>query len=249
MTGPEEQTQALRAALSEAEAPVRFFFRADDVGWEDAALWPMLDLFAVRDLPVDLAAIPGALHPRLIGELVGRCEASSGRLRVHQHGWRHENHEAVGRKCEFGPARSLDQQRRDLCQGRNMLRDAFGVYVDPIFTPPWNRCEQCTADLCAEEGFRALSRDAGAKPLETGDLAEIPVSIDWSRMAEVDVSRIGDVVRDAMAKAMPVGVMLHHAVMTGEDRGWLASLLDLLAAHENAVCIGMRQSLELVERA
>ena len=37
--------------------------------------------------------------------------------------------------------------------------------VDPIFTPPWNRCTQATADCLAMLGYRVLSRDATASRL------------------------------------------------------------------------------------
>lgn len=231
----------LRRKLERAPSPVVFFFRDDDIGYDDTALWPVLDLFAVRCIPLDLAVIPALITPALANETRNRCEGSSGRLRVHQHGWRHASHEAAGRKCEFGPSRDVGRQRDDLRMGRAALSAAFGAHADPIFTPPWNRCVQDTVDLIAAEGFRALSRNAGARPLDTGDLAEIPVTVDWQRTMSVPEDMRGQAIDDAVADSTPVGVMLHHALMTADDRQDLAALLDLLAGHENASCVTMME--------
>jgi len=231
----------LRGRLERAPSPVLFFFRDDDIGYDDAALWPLLDLFARRHVPLDLAVIPALITPALANETRARCDGSGGRLRVHQHGWRHANHEAAGRKCEFGPSRNLDRQRDNLRMGRAALSGAFGAHVDPIFTPPWNRCVQGTVDLVADEGFRALSRNAEARPLDTGALVEIPVTIDWQRMMNAPAERRGTAIDEAVADLRPVGVMLHHAAMTADDRQHLAALLDLLAGHANASCVTMME--------
>lgn len=244
MTHEIEWLTPLRYRLDRAASPIAFFFRDDDIGYDETALWPLLDLFAARGVPLDLAVIPALLTLSLVEETRSRCEASRGQLRIHQHGWRHANHETTGRKCEFGPSRDVSRQRDDLHKGRAALAAAFGAHVDPIFTPPWNRCAQCTAELIAEEGFRALSRDARARPLDTGALAEIPVSIDWQRwmrkqegMPALDIGRMEP-------GGPPVGVMLHHAVMTAADRSRLAALLDLLSGHENAFCLTMMKGIE-----
>lgn len=235
----------LQRRLERVRSPVVFFFRDDDIGYDDTALWPVLDVFAMRRIPLDLAVIPALITPALARETRARCEGSDGRLRVHQHGWRHANHEASGRKCEFGPSRDSGRQRDDLRMGRAALSAAFGAHVDPIFTPPWNRCVQGTVDLIAEEGFRALSRNAGTRPLDTGVLAEIPVSVDWQRMMNEPVEKRGAIIEEAVADSRPVGVMLHHAVMTADDRSRLAALLDLLAGHENASCVTMMECVPL----
>lgn len=246
MTQDDDWLLPLRRRLDRAASPVAFFFRDDDIGYDDTALWPLLDLFAARHVPLDLAVIPALLTPSLIEETRARCDRSGGRLRVHQHGWRHANHEASGRKCEFGPSRHADRQRADLRLGHAALTAAFGTRVDPIFTPPWNRCEQCTVDLIAEEGFRALSRDAAARPLDTGALAEVPVSVDWQRLMGAREDKPGPAIEDAVTDTALVGIMLHHAVMTADDRARLADLLDLLADHANADCVAMVECVRKV---
>jgi predicted deacetylase len=231
----------LRRMLDGAARSVDFFFRNDDVGWADERLPPLLDLFAARELPVDLSVIPAALGDETARRLSDRCAASAGRIRVHQHGWRHANHERAGRKCEFGLSRMATDQRRDLRSGHARLQAALGPWVDPVFTPPWNRCTQATVALLTAGSYRVLSRNAGAMRLDTAGLVELPVAVDWQKLegAEAGGSALGAAITDAAAQDRPVGVMLHHAAMTEDGCRALAALLDLLARHERARCLTM----------
>ena len=220
-----EAVAVLREVLDAAVKPATFFFRNDDVGPADDRLFRLLDLFEARALPIDLAVVPAALEDDLARHLAGQC--ATDHVRVHQHGWRHANHEPAGRKCEFGPSRNVEAQEADLEQGHARLQAALGPNLDPIFTPPWNRCTQTTLDLLGKGPWRVLSRDAGAAPLEARGLIELPVAVDWQKRRAKEVYAVQEV---------PVGVMLHHAVMTDDDFAALAALLDLLATHENARC-------------
>ena len=150
------------------------FFRDDDAGWGDARLFELLDRFAAHSLPVDLAVIPMELDRALADELAARP-----RVGLHQHGLAHVNHEREGRKHEFGPSRDAAAQRADIAAGRERLADLLGERVDPIFTPPWNRCTADTGRCLAELGFEVLSREARAAPLDVPGLRELPVSVDW----------------------------------------------------------------------
>src|SRR5262249_32889175 len=128
--------EPLRWALDALPAPVTFFFRDDDIGWDDDRLLDLLDILGHHSLPVDLAAPPAAISIDLARTLRARAEASPELVAVHQHGFAHVNHEPEGRKCEFGPSRSAADQRRDIDCGRRRLADVFGPIVQPIFTPP-----------------------------------------------------------------------------------------------------------------
>ena len=146
---------------------------------------------------------------------------------LQQHGLAHANHEREGRKCEFGPSRGLEAQRRDIEAGRDRLADLLGDRVDPIFTPPWNRCTPDTGTALAELGFRVLSRESRAEPLGVRGLFELPVHIDWVRLSPLE---LGARIAGAIQSGGPVGLMFHHAVM--EDMRPMADLLSLLAGHE-----------------
>ena len=224
------------AALDAAPAPVELFFRDDDAGWRDDRLHVLLDLFAERALPLDVAVIPRELGGPLAREL--RRRAASDSLGLHQHGFAHVNHEREGRRFEFGPSRPRAAQRRDIEAGRRLLEEHLGGFVQPIFTPPWNRCTADTGACLAELGFAVLSREARAEPLAVPGLRELPVRVDWfarrhgTRLTPAELVAL---LVEAIAAGGPVGVMFHHPVMDAEEMERAAELLTLLAAHERAV--------------
>src|SRR3954453_21418748 len=183
-------------ALEGAER-VRFFFRDDDAGWGDTRLLALLDVFEARTTWVDLAVIPSALGAGLSRELLAR-----ERVGLHQHGFAHVDHEPEGRrKCEFGVARPAARQRADIEAGRARLQALLGERLDPVFTPPWNRCTIETARCLAELRFRVLSRESRAEPFGLPGLAEVPVHVDWVRL-EPDAA--GERIAAAVAAGGPV---------------------------------------------
>ena len=226
----------LLEALADATAPVDFFLRDDDAGWADARLMALLDCTARARVPIDLAVIPQATGAALSTTLNARIDAAPGLLGVHQHGFAHLNHDTAGRKCEFGAARSAEAQARDLRAGQAWLKDCFGTRLDPIFTPPWNRCSALTPALLAGLGFAALSRSRGA-PVQH-ELPELPVDVDWCKQRRLAAER-GDDGLAAIAAGLaarvhaggPVGLMLHHAEMSALDLCLLDTLLCATAGH------------------
>jgi Uncharacterized protein conserved in bacteria (DUF2334) len=230
----------LRRALDAAARPVDFFFRDDDAGWCDARLFALLDLFECHSMPMDVAAIPRAMTASLASELRARTSAAPERLAIHQHGFAHVNHEREGRKCEFGPSRPRELQRRDIETGRGILFEEHGLHSGNIFTPPWNRCTEATGEALRESGFRLLSRDTTARPLGVAGLCELPVRVDWfARRKGVRLSpeELGALLSEtASAQASPVGVMFHHELMDEGELTRASELLALLAAHPRARC-------------
>ncbi|MGB7923699.1 MAG: hypothetical protein WCF57_10685 [Pyrinomonadaceae bacterium] len=229
----------LREALDDAPRPVAFFFRDDDAGWRDDRLLELLDLFARYSMPLDVAAIPGALTSQAAAELRARVEAEPARVAIHQHGFAHRNHEPEGRrKCEFGIAREQALQQSDIEEGQRRLADLFGPRLSPIFTPPWNRCASVTGECLLRTGFRVLSRDATAAPLNLDGLLELPVTIDWfarARGVRLGLDELGASMACAVeTSSAPVGIMFHHALMDETESAHAGELLALLASHRNA---------------
>ena len=210
----------VRAAIVASPAPVEVFFRDDDAGWASDRLHALLDRFEHHELPVDLAVIPAVLDEALAAEL--RVRADTQRLGLHQHGFAHRNHEPDGRKYEFGPHRAPEQQRRDIEAGAARLADLLGDLVQPIFTPPWNRCTVDTGRCLAELGFRVLSRESRAEPLDVAGLDEVPIRIDFVKPDRAE--RLAT----AVTEGGPIGVMFHHAV---DDLTAVDDLLALVATH------------------
>ena len=249
---------AVLAALDAATAPVRFFIRDDDAGWDDARLFALLRCTEGARVPIDLALIPQATGAALAAQLGACVDGAGGRVGLHQHGHAHSNFEPTGRKCEFGPSRDLQAQRRDLIAGREHLHTLFGARLDAFFTPPWNRCSDATPGLLAELGYTGLSRDRSA-PVQQA-LPELRVDVDWCRHQRLadgrDESRdeargeaggeaLGDAIGLDLARHVhggaTVGLMLHHAQMGDAELDWLGRALSNWARHPNARWRPMRE--------
>ncbi len=229
--------QPVREALENRQ--VRIFFRNDDAGWSSEKLLRLVDLFIHRETPIDLAVIPAELHEGLAQNLLARKAAEPRKVGLHQHGFLHCNHETEGRKCEFGPSRPLSLQLNDIEEGKARLAALLGDAVDPIFTPPWNRCTQDTVTALQSLGFMTLSRDRAAKPVEAGGLVEIPVHVDWFKKIQgvrITQEALGHALADAIRNHACVGVMLHHEVFEEDDWGHLSDFLQFLTCHPNATC-------------
>jgi hypothetical protein len=232
----------VRAALDASARETTFFFRDDDAGWDDEALFALLDLFHVRGLPLDLAVIPAVLSPGLARDLARRATALPELLGLHQHGFTHANHEQAGRSCEFGAARPRAAQLADIAAGQRRLDRLLPGLVEPIFTPPWNRCTADTGSCLVELGIGTLSRDSTAVPLGLPALHELPVRVDWlarRRRTALGRPQVGLLLAAAIGADRPVGVMFHHAAMDAASRAATAELLDLLVEHPGARCTRM----------
>jgi hypothetical protein len=221
----------VRASLDGRTTPVVFFLRDDDGGWNDEALLALLDTVERRGVAIDLALIPDACGAPLAQRLRDRDGKA---VHLHQHGRAHVNHERIGRKCEFGPSRSADQQREDIGAGQRRLRDLVGDRLEPIFTPPWNRCTVTTVQCLADLGFELLSCDVTAGT-GGGEIDELPVTLDWTgrRGAPAGACDWGIAIAGSISAAQqPIGLMLHHAVMSELDREMVGALLDVLTSHD-----------------
>jgi hypothetical protein len=225
----------LRRRLDASHEPATVFFRDDDAGWRDDRLLALLDQFARYSVAIDLAVIPAALDRALARRLHQALTDGDGRVAVHQHGFVHVNHEPAGRKWEFGPARTKDAQHRDIELGRQRLHELMGPVVQPMFTPPWNRCTRDTARCLLDLGFDVLSRDVGAVPFDAPGLIELPIHLDWQAQrhgVRLTLAEWGAALATALGRPEPVGIMLHHAVLDEEELELLRQLLAVLAAHD-----------------
>jgi peptidoglycan/xylan/chitin deacetylase (PgdA/CDA1 family) len=223
----------LRVSLDGPAMCPPLFFRDDDAGWQHERFRTLLDVFARRGIPIDVAAIPAALTPEISRDLRAAADAMSGGVSVHQHGFRHVNHESHERKSEFGPSRNAAEQSTDIAEGRMRLEQALGKPARPVFTPPWNRCTTTTVRCLVDLGFQVLSRDVSAGRAGVPGLIERPITLDWSGKHGVCRGRDewGRQLAATLTGEEPVGMMLHHGVMDADDFGMLADLLDVLSSH------------------
>lgn len=230
----------LHEALSESDTSIDFFFRDDDVGWAGDEFRALLDCFRRHSVPLDIAAIPTALTAEFANEISALHDEAPALLGIHQHGFSHTNHEVLGRKCEFGTSRTYQEQYQDIQLGKLKLEALLGFALDPIFTPPWNRCTEITGECLTELGFSVLSRDATAGSLALSGLKELPISIDWfakkngERLSYQSLGRlIAATVRQGHRH---IGIMLHHELMSAAERNLLGDLLVLISTHRQAHC-------------
>lgn len=237
---------SLKSALAQQTAPLRIFFRNDDVDEDEAPLRRLLRLFLARNTPVNLGVIPGRLTAACAELLAESVDATPALFELNQHGWRHQNHEREGRKCEFGASRTYDEQLADIARGRERMTEAFGPNWFPVFIPPWNRCTEETLRAIDHLGFRALSAKQGRSVATGYRFEEISITLDiyrWNDGArmkspeEIAVELVGQ-----LARRQPIGVVLHHKVMDDQAFFFLGSLMDTLAAHP-AVSFHTFQSL------
>ena len=229
----------LRQALDESDSRIDFFFRDDDVGWANDEFRTLLAGFRQHSVPLDIAAIPNALTAELADELCTLHAETPAMVGIHQHGFAHTNQEDFGRKCEFGSSRTHQDQYRDIQFGKMKLERMLGSAVDPIFTPPWNRCTAITGECLRELGFRVLSRDATAPSLALSGLKELPISIDWfakKNGKRLSFQSLGTLLARTVKQRQPVGIMLHHELMSAAERELLSELLVLLSTHRQAHC-------------
>jgi len=235
----EDWLEPLRSALDEAPATVDVFFRDDDAGWDDDRLFALIDVLERHRLPLDLAVIPRELTATLADSLAARIAESGGRLGVHQHGLAHVNNEPpAGRKSEFGPGRSREDQRHDIAEGRALLEERLPGLAQPAFTPPWNRCTRTTAELLGELGFRVLSRHDSEPSLGVEALVEVPAAVDWTFAkrdgARLTFDELGALAASRARRGGPVGINLHHAEMDRDELALLDRLCALAASHDAA---------------
>jgi hypothetical protein len=228
----------LKSALASQTVPVRIFFRDDDVDEDEAPLRRLLSLFVERNTPINLGVIPGRLTAECIELLTGAVAAAPALIELNQHGWRHQNHEREGRKCEFGASRTYPEQLADITQGHARMTEAFGPNWFPVFIPPWNRCTEETLRAIDHLGFRALSAKQGSSVLTGYRFEEISITLDiyrWKGGARMkSPEEVTCELITQLSRQQTIGVVLHHKVMDDQAFSFLRSLLDALAAHPSA---------------
>jgi hypothetical protein len=227
--------------------PAVLFFRADDIGAPGQTFGRMAGLFRSHGVALGLAVVPAWLTAARRDCLLDMLGPDGELFCLHQHGWRHADHEAAlagnpspgraGRrsrkKCEFGPARSFHHKLADLRRGRDKLAGLLGGRVSPIFTPPWNRLDAETLEGLGRLGFRAVSRSLGALPPipePLSGLVSLDVTVDLHTRKEPDpeaafsglLAELGDSLERGWC-----GVMLHHGRMDGGAFDFLDGLLEL----------------------
>jgi hypothetical protein len=205
----------------------KIWFRADDIALPGQLYGQMLDAFRAHDAPLALAVVPTWLPMRFTA-FSTQTGLDNPLWCLHQHGFRHVNHEPSGKKHEFGPTRPAEAKAKDIQRGRGLLEDRLGTAFFPMFTPPWNRCDAATLDTLRDQGFKAVSRTPGATPLPPPGLDELRVNVDLHTRKEPDAEASFAALLGELENALRngfAGVMLHHQRMNPAALSFLNALL------------------------
>ena len=210
--------QALDDEVAQWATPPALWLRDDDATGPAPAVATLLDACSAAQVPVCLAVIPAFLDPEFAPWLASHAAPTT----VVPHGLGHINHAPEGqKKAEFGDHRSIEEISKDLRQGLDRTRGAFGPRFRPIFVPPWNRLGSIAGGALAEAGFTALS--AKSTQIEVTGITVIDVHIDiidWrgTRGYGGDGPILG-ALRNRLAALRaqgkedePTGILTHHAI-------------------------------------
>jgi len=230
----------------EAGRIARLWWRDDDA----VAPAPQLDrlLQIAGDAPLALAVIPQMAEPDLAVRLAGKPHVV-----VLQHGWRHANHAATGKKSEYPAQRSGAEIAGELAAGRARLAALFGERALPILVPPWNRFDERFVPLLAAAGIVALSQMAPRKTVPPAGITTIDVHLDvvaWheGRGFVGTGAALGRLIAELRTRretddGTAIGVLTHHLVMDGATADFMAGLRGVVAAHPAARWAGAPEML------
>jgi len=225
----------LQDCVDQAQArlplPVRFYFRADDIGVPGKRFYRLLDMFLDCRMPLCLAVVPSWLT-RQRWDIFLKTDQKAPELWCwHQHGWRHVTHEIQGKKQEFGSIRSLEEIRQDIVRGREKLEHLMKDRFTPVFTPPWNRCDGRTLAVIKNNEFKAVSRHRQSRPIPPKGLPDFFVNVDLHTRRETDPEAGWQSLWKELSAAISsgtCGIMIHHQRMNETAFDFLEQLLGII---------------------
>ena len=227
----------------------RVFFRADDVAAPGKGFARLAALFRQYRVPLAMAIVPAWLTRQRRDALFQITGPDRAIWCWHQHGWRHQNHEPAGKKQEFGPSRSPDALGRDLERGHRRLAALLGDRFDPVFTPPWNRCDEKTLTLLGRMGFRAVSRSLDSRPEAPPGLPDYQVGVDLHTRKDADPQQgwtnfLTELTRSFSGRFC--GIMIHHQRMDPAAFAGLEQILQLVSRRKDMALVHFRDMLTSV---
>jgi hypothetical protein len=229
--------------------------------WRDddaVAATPQLDalLQLAGELPLALAVIPALARADLADALACRP-----RVAVLQHGWRHADRAALGRKSEYPQGRSAAMVRAEIAAGQARLKALFGPRALPVLVPPWNRFAAEYLPLLPGAGIMGLSAMAQPNPAGVlpADVVGLDVHVDlvaWrgDRGFVGTEAAIGGLVgrlracRLAAGEPPPVGILTHHLIMDGAAAAFLGRLTATASGHAAIRWAGVPEMLPEILR-
>jgi hypothetical protein len=175
----------------------------------------------IHGVPIHLQVVPAWLDETAARKIAVRARQSGIPVFVHQHGFSHENHGIHDRRFEFDDRRGFDAQLVDIQQGQSILKSRLGEWLEPIFSPPWNRWGLPTLEALVQAGFCAFSGLERAEVAKHPSLTYIPMTIDPIRWRPDPHHQAWEATQEILVESLTnndfAGLELHHAVMTSDD--------------------------------
>jgi len=224
-------TSAIDRGCSKCTTTPTVFFRADDIGIPSKQFSQLIVSFKNYKVPLCLATVPTWLNTSRLKDLQQLTGDSKSQWCWHQHGYVHRNFEQVGKKQEFGPARTSSEITSSLEKGKNRLNLLLGTLNQPVFTPPWNRCSMETLQSLQDLNFMAISRSRGAKPHTQEAFPDFQVNVDLHTRKEVNSDLGFQHLLSELEQSLvfgKCGIMLHHQRMNARALHLLNTLLGCL---------------------
>ena len=234
---PEDVYDRLAALFAGRRATV--FLRADDIAIPSASQNRLLETFIRRQAPLCAAVVPTWMTPARWQEICALVGNHHQLFAWHQHGWNHRNHQAIGKKQEFGSGLTAAEKARLIAAGRRRLGAILGDHFLPVFTPPWNRVDLETLQALRDQGFFAISRYRGDKLASLPELPDFPANVDLHTRKEASAELAWQGLFAEISQALEdgrVGLMLHHQRMNQAAFTFLERLLEMLQA-EPGLCL------------
>jgi len=241
-----------RWAAAGRSAP--FWWRDDDATDVTLALDRLLSLSTAQDVPLAIAVVPELATTALAERLRDLPSA----ITVLQHGCGHRDHSGLSptagqkrKKIELSGDRPADAVSRELRDGQEKLRRAFGDRFHSILVPPWNRIDPEILERLPDLGFEGLSTfgPLTAKDADGGNagrLIQANSTIDIMRWRPEREFRGEDALLDQIltdlcrkrqgpdSGAEPLGLMTHHLVHDEDCWTFVSQLLEETQAHRAA---------------
>ena len=213
------------------------FIRNDDVCTLDKPFQEFFDFMLSQKIPVVYGVIPAQLQEDTAIFLKRAKERNPKLLDIVQHGFAHCNYAAAGEdKYEFGPARSYDEQFKDIDQGMRIMRRWFGESVTPGFIPPYHAEDAKTID--AIEALNIPLYSARLKvPRQVKKFIDLPAQI-WANRVDakgtptpLDFNGLSIDLASVLESGPITGMVFrHHMMINPRDKDVFMALMKLVLA-------------------
>jgi hypothetical protein len=234
------------AAWERVGRTATFWWRDDDAITLTPGLQRLVDLAGIGEpsTPLALAVIPARADAALAQAL-----SVTEHVAALQHGYAHANQATTsGKKAEFGVGRDAAAALRDLREGAERMRTAFGDRALPVLVPPWNRIDPALAGRLGDLGFRGLST-YGPRATASTEAGVTIVNthvdiIDWhggrrflgvEGCLQLAVSHLAARRESRVDPDEPTGLLTHHLVHDEDAWSFLEAFLQRTKRHPS-VC-------------